>query len=71
MVLNSQNNQTMLKKALKLEKAMIREGLDVDPQFVYLLDVITVTHDKLGKAQKGADYRLLMVELRACLEDDE
>jgi hypothetical protein len=53
-VLNSESkiNQTMLKKALRLEKAMIKEGLDTELQFVVLLEVISVYMRRLEKQRK-------------------
>jgi len=50
--LNSQISQTMLKKALKLEKAMIKEGLDIELPFALLLEVISAAYEKLGKVRK-------------------
>ena len=69
-VLNSQINPTVLKKALTLEKAMIKEGLDTEFPFVWLLEVISVSYEKLGKVKEGANYRLLGEELGGCLEDE-
>ena len=70
MLLNFQFNKTMLKQALRLGKAMIKEGLDTLHGFVGLLNVIGASYEKLGKGKEGANYRSRAEELRAYLSPE-
>ena len=52
-VATSQVNETLLKDALRLEKQMVKEGLDAHYAFESLVAVISLVCLNLGKLNKG------------------
>ena len=58
--------ETAIENAVKLEKAMVKEGLDAEFEFVLLLKVICVAYAKLGKMTDSAKYRVLMDSFQRC-----
>jgi hypothetical protein len=60
-----------LTDAVKLEKDMIKEGLDVDRRFVTLVKAICLAYEKLGKVEESEKYGALVETFQNCFKDDE
>ena len=63
--------QAVLEDAVRLEKAMVREGLDTDRHFVELLATICLGYAKLGKREESEKYGVLVEASRRTSQDDE
>lgn len=58
-----------LEAALRLEKEMVKEGLDGYNAFVVLITAICIGYTKLGKWRESETYRLLVDEFQCNAQD--
>jgi len=58
--------EVAVEKAVRLEKAMVKDGLDGEVQFVALLRVICSAYAKLGKMAESRKYGLLVETYKNC-----
>jgi hypothetical protein len=64
-------NETAVEDAVKLDKDMVKEGLDADPQYLTLLMAICMANEKLGKLEEAEKYGVLVESFRKCFKQDE
>jgi hypothetical protein len=57
---DSKINETVVEDAVKLEKDMVKEGLDADPHYLVLLVAIYLAYEKLGKQEEAEKYGVLV-----------
>jgi len=66
---SSRLDKTAVYNAVRLEKDMVKEGLDVEPQFVTLLTAICSAYARLGKTAESKKYGLLVEAFKSCYKD--
>ena len=68
---NASFDEATLTEAIKLEKEMVKEGLDVEFEFVTLLTAICLMCGKLGRLEESEKYGVLVESFNNCFKSDE
>ena len=68
---SSKINEATLEDAVRLEKDMVNEGLDIDYHFVELLEAICLGYAKLGKLEEYEKYGVLVEAYRRASKNVE
>ena len=66
-----QINEALVEEALRLEKDMVKEGLNADIQFIALVAAIRLGYAKLGKHEESEKYLNVVEVLQKCWKDDD